>query len=84
MCREAGHVASFQEHAATVARREAGDDVEDRRLARAVGTDEAEDLAIVQGEIHLVDCGYATVALGDGEGFESDRSSQQLGAARRG
>src|SRR3972149_10862169 len=49
---------------------QAGHQVEEGRLARTVGPDEAPDLALPDGEIDLVDSDEAAEPLGDLLGFQ--------------
>ena len=52
---------------------DAGDDVEQRGLARAVGADEAQDLAPLDREIDPVERGHAAEFLGEPAHFEESR-----------
>ena len=61
---QAGDLAAVEEDAAGVGRLEAGDQVEQRRLAGAVGADDAEDLALVDIEGDVGVGGEAAEALG--------------------
>ena len=58
---------------------EAGEAVEERGLAGAVGADQADDLAVVDGEVDVADGGETAEAHGDAAGLED-----RLGRARRG
>src|SRR5438046_2019355 len=64
------------DRAATVAhppggrRLEPGDHVEERALAGAVRADDAQDLALGQGEVHAVQSRQRSEALGDGTHLE--------------
>src|SRR5207247_5352515 len=61
----AGDVDAAEEDAAGVRRQQSGDQVEDRRLAGAVGADEPEDLMGGEGKGHVVDRGDAAEAAGE-------------------
>ena len=50
---QVGDLLAPVDDAAAVGRVEAGDDVEQRRLAGAVGTDHADDLVLVDGDAHV-------------------------------
>ena len=52
--RRPGHVVASEEHATAIGSQEAGHAVEERCLARAVGPDEAHQLAGLDGEVHAV------------------------------
>ena len=54
--RHAEQVVALEEHPALGRLIDPADDVEHRRLARAVRTDEATDLAFVDGEAEAVEC----------------------------
>ena len=71
---QAGDVVAVEEDPAGVERLEAGDQVEQRRLAGAVRTDDAEDLALVDVEGDVGVGGQAAVALGDAFDVEQDGS----------
>ena len=60
---QAGDIAAVQEDAAGVGRLEAGDQIEQRRFAGAVGTNDADDLALVHIEGDVSVGGQAAVAL---------------------
>src|SRR5690349_8152199 len=56
---------AFEEHCAAVRADDAGDAVEQRGLAGAVGADQAEDLSAVQVERHSVERDDSAEAHGD-------------------
>ena len=60
---QAGDVAAVQEDATGVGRLEAGDQIEQRRFAGAVRTNDADDLALVHIEGHFSVGGQPAVAL---------------------
>src|SRR5439155_239986 len=61
---------------------EAGEHVEERRLAGAVGADEAVDLAALDGEAHLRERDEPAEALGDTLDLEERRWRRRRGAHR--
>ena len=65
MRRQAGDVLAVEGDAAGIGRVEAGDGREQRRLARAVGPDQADDLALAHVERGLVDGLQAAERLGE-------------------
>ena len=68
-----GDVVAVEHDRAVVGGQEAGDEVEQRRLAGAVGPDEPEDLARVRASKRdVVDGGDAAEALGDAADLEHD------------
>ena len=85
VAREVGHVAPAQPHLATRGRERPRDDVEQRALARAVGPDEADQLALADGEAHVVERGEPAELLGDPVHLEdgSHRSAAVTGALAR-
>ena len=66
--REPGHLAVAVGHRPGVGLDHAGDAVEERRLARAVGTDEGVDLALLEGDRGVVDGADAAERLGQARG----------------
>src|SRR5205823_8796555 len=72
------HVVAEDVDLSAVERLEAADEVEDGRLAGAVGPDEPQDLALVDGEVDAVHRGDAAVALGQAIRLEHRRLQQQL------
>src|SRR6266581_985889 len=70
---EAGEVLSVVDHLAAVGLEEARQEVERRRLARAVGADEAGDLAAGDGEAAAVDRPDPAEGLLQIAGLEGDR-----------
>ena len=68
--RQVGDVLAPVDDAATVRRVEAGDHVEQRRLAGAVGTDHADDLALADGDAHVQVGLHATEADGQVVGLK--------------
>ena len=71
--RGAGDLGAFEPDQAGVGAVDAGDDVEQRGLARAVGTDEAQDLAALDREIDPVERGDAAELFGEPAHFEESR-----------
>src|SRR5262249_1493773 len=53
---------------------DAGDDVEQRSLSRAVGADQADDLALVHVEVHAAACDHAAEAAGQSLAGEQARA----------
>ena len=76
---------AVEEDAALVDLVEAGDAVEEGRLAGAVGPDDADDGALVQGEVQGVDGQQAAEALGGAADLE-ERHAQaaSVGVQRQG
>src|SRR5712691_1677591 len=68
--------AALPRHRAVVGRVEAGEDVEERRLARAVGPDDGGDPA-VEREIDAIDRGETVEALGDAPRLEAAHRSSR-------
>jgi hypothetical protein len=60
-----GDLAPLEPDRAGIGRERAGEHVEDRALAGAVGADQADDLALLDSERHAVDGGEAAEALGE-------------------
>src|SRR5262249_41558325 len=63
---------ALQEHAARGGRDGARDHAEQRRLSGAVGADHAEDLALVQLEVHRVHGLEASEPFREGRGAQDD------------
>ena len=63
-------VMAVEQDAALIDAVEAGDAVEERRLARAVGPDDARDHALLEGEVQSLDGEQAAEALGGGLDLE--------------
>src|SRR6185437_710193 len=61
----AEHIPALEGDRAAVAPQEAVEQVEERRLAGAVGADDAEDLALADGESHLLHRAQSTEGLGE-------------------
>ena len=78
-----GHVVAEELHAAGGHRQRAGDEVEHRRLAGAVGTDQADDLARAHVEADVVDRDQAAEAL-HAHGLRQGSCVPRDGIARRG
>ena len=70
MRRERGYVLAFKQHAAGSREQTAGDDIEERRFAGAIGSDETGDLALGDGKADIIDSKEAAKAHDDV--FESD------------
>ena len=68
--REPGDHLAAEQHLASSGDLESGHGVDKRCLASAVGADEAEDLALVQGLVHAVDGGKAFEADSHGARFQ--------------
>ena len=84
--RLARDLAAVEDDAPGVRRREARETVKARRLAGAVGTEEAEDLALLGGEGDGVERGEAGEALGEPHHLEDahhDRRVRRRAGARR-
>ena len=62
-----GHVAVAEHHAAAIGLTESGQDVEQRALAAAARTHEADELAGTDVEAHIIDGGHGTVLEGLGD-----------------
>ena len=73
VARQVGHVPPAQEHLSARGRQGARDDVEERALARAVRTDEPDELALAHRERHAVERGEAAELLGDAADLEDGR-----------
>src|SRR5690606_32173877 len=68
--RQAGDVMPVERHATPVGVEVAGEAVEQRRLARAVGPDQPDELARLDGQRHCIEGADAGEALRDGVGLE--------------
>ena len=82
MRREPGDHLAVEAHLAAGRLHEGRDQLEDGRLARAVGADDRQDFVRLDVERDLVDGGQAAVALGEVPDRE-DRRHRQLAAPRR-
>ena len=60
---DAGHIASLEQNAAAGRAEQTGEDVDQRRLARAVRPDDRHELALAHGEAHAVENRDGTVVL---------------------
>ena len=78
--RHAGKVRAVEQDAALVRRLEAGEQAQQRGLAAAGGTEQREELALVDVERQAVDRGEVAEALGDGA--RSATSGRQLDRSR--
>ncbi len=63
--RQAGDLLPPENHPPALRRVDAADDVEHRRLARAVGADEPQNLPLRQAETHILESLQAPEPLGD-------------------
>ena len=84
MRREAGNHLALERHLAAGRLHERGDQLEDRRLARAVRADDRQDLVRLDVERDLVDRGEAAVALGEVLDLEDRRHRLSSRAATAG
>ncbi|MBV8983621.1 MAG: hypothetical protein JO248_04180 [Acidimicrobiia bacterium] len=84
MDRHAGDVDALERHAPGVGAEQAEQTVEEGRLARAVGTDQSDRLAIFDVDAHVVERHDAPETLGDPDGLEqthADTSSRASSGA---
>ena len=80
MRRQRGHVVAIEQHAARGRGLEAGDAVQGGGLAAAGGTEEHDQLAIDDLELHLLDGGVAAEGLG--QAVELNAGHQRTGSIR--
>jgi hypothetical protein len=80
--RQAGDILAVQGHRSLGRADDAGDRPQHRRFAGPVGTDQAEQLALVEGERHVVDRGHATEAHGYAGDFEQPAHAAALPRSR--
>src|SRR5207244_25538 len=78
-----GDVVAVEDHAALVGAIVAGDHVEERGLAGAVGPDDAEQVAGPHLHAHLAHGGEAAEALGDALEAQQGRRAHAWARARR-
>jgi len=83
MGRLAGDLAPVEDDPPGVGRIEAGEAVKARRLAGAVGAEQAEDLPFLGGERDGVERGDAGEALGEPHYFEDPHQAARRRARRR-
>ena len=76
--RQAGDIAPAQVHAAGVGPQVAGEQVEQRGLARAVGADDGRDLVTRYLEADAVDGGHATEGAPQAQGFDHGAAQRCL------
>ena len=81
MRRHHGHIGAVEQDAAAARRDVAGDQVEQRGLAGAVGADDRERLAAFDGKVHRVHGLERPVRLGHSGELEEDRHGQLRSAA---
>ncbi len=68
-----GDILAIEEEASAIRRHFAGDEVDERGLARAVRPDQADDLPLADGHVGRVHRGDAAKPLGNRPGFEDGR-----------
>src|SRR5207245_9033130 len=78
---EAGDVLAVEDDRAPGRSQDPGQQVETGRLAGAVGADQADDLALVDGEVDAVDGGQATEEPGEITGLEERHEVRPPGSA---
>src|SRR5262249_53077183 len=71
-------------HGATVGAREAGENRDQRRLARAVGAEKPEELALLDGEAHPIERLHTAEAACDVDDFDGDGHVSEPKARERG
>ena len=71
MRREARYALALEPHFAARRLDERGDQLEQRRFARAVGADDGKDFVLLDIERDVVDGGQSAVLLGEAGDFES-------------
>jgi hypothetical protein len=69
------HVEAVDEDRARSRRQKAGQQTDERGLARAVGPEQAEDLAAADFQIEAIERRYRAVALAQGVGLHRDRGA---------